>query len=413
MMLGPVPAFDLLTPEAVRKRCGIVFDLAIAGRTQHFAIDLGRLDVAAQLVMSEMRNNYPDGNVPLHSRWRHFEFNGKDLWKDLIAQRPPMSQEVLARARIDLAVISVLLDAGAGTRWRYRDTSTGISAGRSEGLALASLRMFASGAFSLDPFSDPLRVDQHALEALTPAALGDAFQAMPQNPLLGVEQRAQLLVNLGRALGRTPEVFERDGNVRPGHLYDYLKSQASDDGVLPARLILITLLKHLGSAWPGARTIGTLAVADVGDLPVLKDVGVSDGLVPFHKLSQWLSYSLIEPLQETGIVVHDLDGLTGLAEYRNGGLLIDTGVLRLKDPSAADRSHLPSDPLVVEWRALTIALLDRIAARVRELTGRDAISLPLGAVLQGGTWSAGRRIAADLREGGTPPLTIITDGTLF
>ena len=52
-----------------------------------------------------------------------------------------------------------------------------------------------------------------------------------------------------------------------------------------------------------------------------------DGLVPLHKLSQWLAYSLIEPLIEAGFSITEIDGLTGLAEYRNGGLFIDAGVL--------------------------------------------------------------------------------------
>ena len=30
--------------------------------------------------------------------------------------------------------------------------------------------------------------------------------------------------------------------------------------------------------------------------------------------------------------VTDIDGLTGLAEYRNGGLFIDTGVIVARDP---------------------------------------------------------------------------------
>ena len=65
--------------------------------------------------------------------------------------------------------------------------------------------------------------------------------------------------------------------------------------------------------------------------------------MPLHKLSQWLAYSLIEPLQAAGIVVTDIDGLTGLAEYRNGGLLVDTGVLVLRDPAAGDSRSTMSD----------------------------------------------------------------------
>ena len=67
-----------------------------------------------------------------------------------------------ARAEFDLAIVSVLLDAGAGPDWHYRDAATGIVSGRSEGLALASLRMFEAGAFSNDP-NDPLRADADKL----------------------------------------------------------------------------------------------------------------------------------------------------------------------------------------------------------------------------------------------------------
>jgi hypothetical protein len=39
--------------------------------------------------------------------------------------------------------------------------------------------------------------------------------------------------------------------------------------------------------------------------------------------------------------------------------------------------------------------------------------LPLAKVLQGGTWAAGRQIAADRRPQGRPPIQIISDGTVF
>src|SRR5690606_26013781 len=124
---------------------------------QYFEVDLERLDAAAELVVAEIQRNYPDGNVPFHSRWRHFEVGGHDLWRDLISRRAFLSPTAMARARIDLAVLSVLLDAGAGAGWMYRDAATGLTLGRSEGLALASLRLFESGALSVDPDRDPLR----------------------------------------------------------------------------------------------------------------------------------------------------------------------------------------------------------------------------------------------------------------
>ena len=135
--------------------------------------------------------------------------------------------------------------------------------------------------------------------------------------------------------------------------------------------------------------------------------------MPFHKLSQWLSYSLIEPLEEAGLRVTAIDDLTGLAEYRNGGLMIDIGLLQPRDPELPLRRLSVGEEAVVEWRALTVALLDRIAERVRATLGLSAEALPLAKVLEGGTWAAGRRIAASLRPGGAPPLTIESDGTVF
>jgi hypothetical protein len=68
--------------------------------------------------------------------------------------------------------------------------------------------------------------------------------------------------------------------------------------------------------------------------------------------------------------------------------------------------------LVVEWRALTVALLDELAPLVRDRLGVDAHAMPLARVLEGGTWAAGRATAQRLR-GGLPPLTIDSDGTVF
>ena len=57
-----------------------------------------------------------------------------------------------------------------------------------------------------------------------------------------------------------------------------------------------------------------------------------------------------------------LEALTALPEYRNGGLLIDSGLLRLRDEAAASEIWQPGDEIIVEWRALTVALLDEVAA---------------------------------------------------
>jgi hypothetical protein len=184
-------------------------------------------------------------------------------------------------------------------------------------------------------------------------------------------------------------------------------------GKLPAPTILAELLQQLGPIWPSRLTLGGIPLGDCWKHPALTTADATNGLVPLHKLSQWLAYSLIEPLQTAGITVTDIDGLTGLAEYRNGGLFVDIGVLAFRDPESAQREHEVASPLVVEWRALTVALLDRVADGLRHRLGLDATSMPLAKILEGGTWAAGRLLARERRADASPPVKIISDGTVF
>ena len=64
-------------------------------------------------------------------------------------------------------------------------------------------------------------------------------------------------------------------------------------------------------------------------------------------------------------------------------------------------------------RALTIALLDRLAAPVRDKLGVSAQDFSLGSLLEGGTWAAGRKIAEQKRADASSPLKIVSDGTVF
>jgi hypothetical protein len=125
-------------------------------------------------------------------------------------------------------------------------------------------------------------------------------------------------------------------------------------------------------------------------------------------LSQWLTYSLIEPISATGVTVTEIDALTGLAEYRNGGLLLDLELLTPRHDGVLTRRHAPEAEVIVEWRALTVALLDRVAQQVRAALGLSALAYPLAKVLEGGTWRAGRRIAMEKRADGSPPLHILS-----
>ena len=271
--------------------------------------------------------------------------------------------------------------------------------------------MFTGGAFSAAPL-EPLRVDAGVLSNLGVTDLERGMQVSDANPLVGMDGRADLLRRLGQLVSSKPEIFGSHDTPRPGGLYDRL-AMLADGGNLPAPAILTELLQQLGPIWPSRLTLGGIALGDCWRHPALTTADATSGLVPLHKLSQWLAYSLIEPLQTSGISVIDIDGLTGLAEYRNGGLFVDTGVLAFRDTEDAQREHEVASQLVVEWRALTVALLDRVADGLRHRLERDATSMPLAKILEGGTWAAGRRLARERRAGASPPVKVVSDGTVF
>ena len=99
--------------------------------------------------------------------------------------------------------------------------------------------------------------------------------------------------------------------------------------------------------------------------------------------------------------------LTGLPEYRNGGLLVDTGLLNLKEADSTrgltayrSNAHLKGQPnfevvplfatdddVIVEWRAVTVGFLDDLLIEVNSqlgLSGSDKMSL--AQMLEAGTW---------------------------
>ena len=404
-------ALSLLNAEAVRERARRMLAIGLEDKLPNFRIHLDRMDSVVDLVLETTRKAYPSFEVPFHSRWRHFVINNDNRWADIAGQTRWPDRAARARAEFDLAIVSVFLDAGAGPTWRYRDPKTGSAIGRSEGLGLASLAMLESGAFSANPH-EPLRADADVLANLTVADLKRGLQVSDGNPLVGLEGRVDLLRSLGALMASKADALARLDAPRPGGLFDRL-AMLADNQQLPAPMILSELLQQLGPIWPSRLTLGGVALGDCWKHPALTTNDATGGLMPLHKLSQWLAYSLIEPLQTAGIRVADIDGLTGLAEYRNGGLFIDAGVLAFRNPEDAGREHEVASSLVVEWRALTVELLDRVAEGIRNRLGLDATSLPLAKVLEGGTWSAGRRLARERRTDASPPVKVISDGTVF
>lgn len=391
----------LLSPLAIRQSAEKIFELTQSGNT-HFHYHPEQFNPLVDYVIEVIRANYPSLEIPFHSRWGHFRVGGKDrvqLLENKISALDPLEK---ARCKFDLVITSVLLDAGAGNTWNYKEPSTEQIFSRSEGLGLASFYLFMEGQLS-DNKAKPLQATATGLQNLSVNQLSEAFQVSATNPLIGVEGRLSLLHNLGTTIQQKKDLFPGE---RPGGLVDYLHHRYGKKITGPQ--LLRAVLDGLGEIWPGRVKVAGVNLGDIWSYSK-----VPGGLAAFHKLSQWMTYSLIEPLLEAGFELVELEKLTGLAEYRNGGLLLDRGLISLKDPQLLKQSHKPESELIIEWRGLTVSLLDRIGEEVRRKLHKTAADFPLAKVLEGGTWWAGRKAAKALRADSSPPLKIESDGTVF
>ena len=413
-------ANELRSLEMVRERCGQIFELARQGKSKHFRLDLSQLervvDYVWQVTVSSYGGNVDD--IPYHSRWRHFKQS--DV-KEMIAQWrcDPVEK---CRRLVDLATISVLLDAGAGSQWKYRDQQ-GVIQERSEGLAIATFDMFRDGVFSSDP-ALPHRVNGLGLKHLTLKTFTKGLQVSDSNPIAGLEGRFKLVKRIGRALMSHPQYFGYEV-CRPGHMVDWVlqhvqerkeaeeEEKAAGGGrSVSLRVLWEAVSVGLEDIWP--QHLNGIRNGDVFSYSLLKKVGkTASDLVPFHKLSQWLTYSLLEPMEELGIRFTDLQLLTALAEYRNGGLMLDMHLLTPRRAESLLMEHDAGSELVVEWRALTVVLVDMIWERLCTKIGKSKEQFPLAKVLQGGTWAAGRLIANEERKNRSSPIVVRSDGTVF
>lgn len=386
----------ILSPEFVRESAKKIFDLTQKNQT-HFSYHPEKLNATVEYVMKAIYKNYPSLDIPFHSRFGHFKVGGIDRVKILNEKIKNFDAMERARIKLDLVITSVLLDAGAGPDWKYVEANSQKTFNRSEGLGVASFDMFMHGDFSSDK---SLKAEGEVLSKLKETVLEKAFQVSAHNPLVGVSGRVHLLQSLGKTVCDNKFYFK---NARPGNLIDHIKDNFGMS--IRARDLLKIVLKALGPIWPSRLSADGVSLGDVWQY--------NGQLIGFHKLSQWMTYSLVEAIEEAGIKVSHADELTGLAEYRNGGLVLDMGLITVKDATLLKSAHKPDSNFIIEWRGLTVYLLDLIGNEVQKKLGKSASEFPLAKVLEGGTWWAGRFIAKERRVDGGPPVTLDSDGTVF
>lgn len=403
-------AGKLLCATAVRVRADTLLDLGLAGKLEHFTLDMARLDGLADQVAEVLAETAGEEGAPFFACWRSFEVGGHDRWAMLGAYRQWEDVREMGRAAFDLAFLTAILGADAGPIWRYREAATGEIHAGADGLAIATLAMFSAGLFSADPI-DPLRADATVLARLTDKEIATGLQHGDGNDLPGIDGRGNLLRRLGEAVALRDDLFLADDDLRPGCLFDKLMEEGWQ-APLPAGRILEAVLDGLTAIWPNREAIDGIPLGDTWRYAKLADESDAGALIPLHTMAQKISYSLIEPLIWAGVEVGAFDQLTGLADLVHGGLFVDAGVLKPRDPQEVSFAHDASTPFVVEWRGLTVALIDRLAARVRAGAELDAQGLPLACVMQGGTLPLARKIALEKRGDGRPLLGLASDGTV-
>ncbi|KAK9372666.1 uncharacterized protein V1513DRAFT_419598 [Lipomyces chichibuensis] len=415
------PASYLRTLPAIRERTRLVMDKAEVNQLTNFDIDFTKFNETVEFVASIIQRDFAPNysKIPPHGRWQHFDVGGVSRIQRLVDSWSGVDDTEIAKRLVDLFLVSVLLDAGAGNKWVFSEPGNVAGVyGRSEGLAVASLYLFMDGLLSSNP-SNPYQVDSTALKSISVDTVSKALQHSSGNPLAGMEGRAELLQRLGYALEKEVKYFGPDG--RPGYMLEYLleNSTPSAEGkhTVSVATVWDVIMTGLNPIWPKGRTaLNGVSLGDAWPCSSMPQDGEEwETIVPFHKLSQWLCYSILVPLERYGNITFAGKELqTGLPEYRNGGLFVDTGVLILKPeiykqgitnnlnigPEMQEVPVFPADEdVIVEWRALTVGLLDLLLPAVNERLGIAGTTdqLILAQLLEAGSWKGGREIAAKKR----------------
>ncbi|GAV54497.1 hypothetical protein ZYGR_0AM00350 [Zygosaccharomyces rouxii] len=429
------PAEFFKSIRSVRDTTGPVYQLIRnQGEGNYYKLDESKLDQVAEYLCKIIARDYgiDYDSIPPHGRWQHLNAGGHLRVEQLVDQwRATHIDEIeISRRLVDLLVVSVLVDAGAGNLWKYGASATE-SYSRSEGLAVASYYLFVDGEFSND-LKVKCQVNGQRLKNFTMDQFVRGFQISEENPLNGAEGRLQLIQKLGESLLAHPEVFGSD--ARPGGIVDYLKKETSTDNCIDLNDVWKALMDGFVTIWPqGRATIQGQPLGDSWSLDTKLKTGKDwdddflNSLVTFHKLTQWLCYSLLVPLEKYGFKfqISNKELQTGLPEYRNGGLFYDFGVIALKpehlkrglalSETLGNKEPIPTftaeDGAIVEWRCLTIGLLDELHELVNK---RLKTTLTLPQVIEAGSWKAGREIAAEKRPVTRgPPIELQSDGTVF
>ena len=361
--------------DNTREICLKIYNNILNNNSKYFEINLEKLDQTVDDLLEFILKKYPKMNIGMHSRLNHIP-----EWYDLVQKwKCPLNEKI--KRLIDLLFVSVLLDGGSGENWKY--ISNNIEYRRSEGLGKCVYNMFISGFFSLDE-KQPYKVDMNRIKLINLDEFKNEFQISKDNILIGLENRLENLVNFSKFMINNDN-FNINNNIRPGNIFDKIYNNLEID--------LDKLYEIIFSFSP-----------IINDVHYYKPLDV---YVPFHKILQWLSYSLIDLFKKFNISIRSDNYLTALPEYRNGGFLIDSNIINFKNNNLKNIFHEINSDIIIELRASTIVLIDIIKDKINI---KKKNNLNISQVLEGGTWRYGRYLA---NKNNISPIKIKSNGIIF
>ncbi|WP_319772686.1 DUF1688 family protein [Breoghania sp.] len=388
----------LMTPHAVRARANLLLDKALGGELSHVAVDVRALDPLSESLAALIRTKWPDQVLPFHSVWRRFEAGGHDRFAGLAASRKWRDVREMGRAAFDMALVAGFIGTVAPAGWGFAD---GMAAERypgADGLAVASLSMIASGLFSGKPL-DPLRADAGQLVRVSVDEIAAGLQIGPGKPAMDCTPLAHILQHLGEAVGLRDDLFAHNDDPRPGGLFDLLFEEGLE-GAVGASRVMDLLCEGLSMVQVEGPALGGIPLGDTAKHPALRGEGVEEGtetFMPFHARLQRLVPDLVEPLVWAGVEITGLEDLTVGSDAAAVELLLDAGVVTLCDGPLQGGVIALDAPQAVELRAVTVALFDRLAEKLRMQLETNAEEMPLAGLLEGAIRYAAGKIALEKR----------------
>ncbi len=391
-MSEPATALALFTPQNVRSKAAHLLDLAAAGKLDHVRVRPEKLAEVLVSVLETTKETYPDLQIPPYGVWRDFEAGGIDRWGALANARAFESAEEMLACAADLALVATFLKTVRPGGWVFEDPMTETRVTGRQASALAAFHMFASGAFSGE-MSDPYRVDAQSLIRMELDELASGLQWDPKADAVLLEAMQRHLKRLGEALALRPDLFSEEEVTRPGLLATRLAGDGGDVGVVSAIGILDRLLEALAPVWEGGARLDDIVFGDSFTHAGLPGKG-AEQIVPFHLCAQEMIYSLVEPFAWAGLEVSGLEELTAPADDNHAALFLNAGVLELAQEKP-DLAPQAAQDRMIELRAISLALTDRLADMLRAELGVPAEQLPLTCILEGGTSRAGSRFVGN------------------